>query len=92
MLDVRQLDLPPELDVGVDANFVPASWPDDPDPLISIDLFVDAASARATSTQANEGVAGDNPEIFVHKNVSLEISRSVTKVRRDKLVSALMSL
>ena len=89
--DTRQIDMQ-GFDVGLDAIFVPASWPDDPEPPLLVDLFVDATSARATSTQENEAVSGDNPEIFVHKNVSLEVSRSVAKKRRDRLVSALMSL
>ena len=90
MLDEREVDDP--FDVGLDAVFFPASWGDVPDPLFLVDLFDDAASARATSTQANESVAGDNPEILVHKNVSLVVSRLVSKARRDRLVAALMSL
>jgi hypothetical protein len=57
-----------------------------------VDLFDDAASSRAASSQENEAVAGDNPEILVHKNVSLEVARSVARARRDRLVTALMSL
>ena len=93
MLDNRQIDEEfPEFDVGLDAVFVPASWPDDPDPPLLVDLFDDAASSRAASSQENEAVAGDNPEILVHKNVSLEVARSVARERRDRLGTALMSL
>jgi len=90
-----QLDMRGQIDpfgVGVDAIFVPASWGDVPDPPFDVALFADAASARAASPQENESVAGDNPEIVVHKNVSLEVSRSVARERRDRLVSALRSL
>jgi hypothetical protein len=90
MTDERKLTNP--FDVGLDSVFVPASWGDVPDPPFIVDLFDDAASARATSTQANEAVAGDNPEIIVRKNVSLEVSRLVARKHRDRLVSALKSL
>jgi hypothetical protein len=86
------------LDMQVDAYFgvlpamfIPASWPDSPDPPFDIALFADVGGARRNSPD-NESVAGDNPEIVVHKNVVLEVARSVPRDRRDRLVSALMSL
>jgi hypothetical protein len=91
-LDMREMQDPDPFGVGLDAVFVPASWGDVPDEPFNIGLFVDAASARAASSQENESVAGDNPVVVVHKNVSLEISRSVARERRDRLVSALTSL
>jgi len=89
-LDMRKIGDP--FGVGVDAIFVPASWGDDPEPPFGVALYADAASAREAESQENESVAGGNPEILVHKNIGLEISRSVAKERRDRLVSALMSL
>jgi len=73
------------------AIFDPASWPDVPDPPFEIALFADAGGARASSPK-NESVAGENPEIVLHKNVELDVARSVPRERRDRLVSALMSL
>jgi hypothetical protein len=56
-----------------------------------VDLYADVGGARASSPK-DEAVAGDNPEIVLHKNVVLEVARSVARERRDRLVTALMSL
>jgi hypothetical protein len=88
-----QIDIRRDSFLGViPAIFVPASWGDDPDPPFSVALYADGAGARLGSSPANENVAGENPEIVVHKNVELDISRSVARKQRDRLVSALKSL
>jgi hypothetical protein len=88
-----------QLDIQVDSYFgvipgifVPASWGDDPDPPFMVALYADVDGARENSSPTNESVAGENPKIVVHKNVVLEVARSVARDRRDRLVSALMSL
>jgi hypothetical protein len=87
-----QLDLENRPYFGVTpAVFVPASWGDVPDPPFTVALYADAGGARAYSPK-NESVAGDNPEMEIHKNVELEISRSVPRERRDRFVAALKSL
>ena len=87
-----QLDMQNDAYFGVVlAIFVPASWGDDPEPPFLVDLYADVGGARASSPK-DEAVAGDNPEIVLHKNVMLEVARSVARERRDRLVTALISL
>jgi hypothetical protein len=74
----------------VDAIFVPASA-DVPDSPVEVALFESEDGARTNSAWA-EKMAGDKAEIVVQKNVSMLLTRSVARERRDRLVAALMSL
>lgn len=74
----------------VDAIFVPASA-DVPDAPFEVNLF-DSEDGARTNFQSAERATGGKAEIVLHKNVSMFLAHSVAKERRDRLVSALMSL